>query len=56
MVHFPAYSPNTLFIHVLVIIIPDYWVTPFGNLGIIVCWRLPQAFRSYPRPSSPGSS
>ena len=29
------------------------WVAPFGYLGIIACWQLPQAFRSLLRPSSP---
>jgi hypothetical protein len=31
-------------------------VAPFGYLGIKVCSRLPQAFRSVPRPSSPPSA
>src|SRR3954453_11345945 len=29
------------------------WVAPFGHLGINACSRLPQDFRSVPRPSSP---
>jgi hypothetical protein len=29
------------------------WVAPFGHLGLSVCVRLPRAFRSLPRPSSP---
>ena len=29
------------------------WVPPFGHLGITACVRLPRAFRSLPRPSSP---
>src|SRR6185503_11560380 len=28
-------------------------VAPFGHLGLIACVRLPRAFRSLPRPSSP---
>ncbi len=28
------------------------WVTPFGNLRINACRRLPAAYRSLPRPSS----
>jgi hypothetical protein len=28
-------------------------VSPFGHLGLTACVRLPQAFRSLPRPSSP---
>ena len=31
----------------------DTWVAPFGNLGIIARWQLPQAYRSLLRPSSP---
>ena len=33
--------------------IADGRVSPFGNLGIIACVPLPQAYRSLPRPSSP---
>ena len=33
--------------------IADSRVSPFGNLGIIACVPLPQAYRSLPRPSSP---
>jgi hypothetical protein len=29
------------------------WVPPFGHLGLSACVRLPRAFRSLPRPSSP---
>ena len=29
------------------------WVPPFGDLRINACLRLPEAFRSLPRPSSP---
>jgi hypothetical protein len=32
---------------------PKGWVAPFGHLGIKACSRLPQDFRSVPRPSSP---
>ena len=35
---------------------PDYRVTPFGHPRIVGRWHLPAAFRSYPRPSSSGSS
>jgi hypothetical protein len=31
-------------------------VSPFGNLRIKVCWQLPEAYRSLPRPSSPLSA
>ena len=29
------------------------WVPPFGNPRINACLRLPEAYRSLPRPSSP---
>ncbi len=32
------------------------WVSPFGNPGIKACSRLPPAYRSVPRPSSPLSA
>ncbi len=32
---------------------PCGWVSPFGNLRINACVRLPVAYRSLPRPSSP---
>ena len=32
------------------------WVPPFGNLRINACVRLPEAYRSLPRPSSPDSA
>ena len=32
------------------------WVSPFGNLRINACVRLPEAYRSLPRPSSPVSA
>ena len=32
------------------------WVSPFGNLRIKACLRLPEAYRSLPRPSSPASA
>ena len=30
-----------------------HWVSPFGNLRIKTLWRLPEAYRSLMRPSSP---
>ncbi len=33
-----------------------HWVAPFGNLGIKDRMRLPQAYRSLPRPSSPAAA
>ena len=46
-----------LVIHALVtyhlhVILAD-WVSPFGHPRIIACLQLPEAFRSWPRPSSP---
>jgi hypothetical protein len=32
------------------------WVSPFGNLRIKACLRLPEAYRSLPRPSSPAGA
>jgi hypothetical protein len=29
------------------------WVSPFGHPRIVACLRLPEAYRSLPRPSSP---
>ena len=29
------------------------WIAPFGNPRIRICLRLPEAYRSLPRPSSP---
>ena len=29
------------------------WIAPFGNPRIKICLRLPEAYRSLPRPSSP---
>ena len=34
-------------------LLSDYWVAPFGHPGISGRLRLPPAFRSLPRPSSP---
>lgn len=33
-----------------------YWVSPFGNLRINAYVRLPEAYRSLSRPSSPVSA
>ena len=40
-------------IHPQVIPYERYWVPPFGNLRIKALWRLPEAYRSLIRPSSP---
>ena len=41
------------FIHPQVIPYERYWVSPFGNLRIKALRRLPEAYRSLIRPSSP---
>ena len=47
MFQFPGFAPFR------VIYLTIDRVAPFGNLGIIACVLLPQAYRSLPRPSSP---
>ena len=54
MFHFPGLARSSLCIQ------PECsrrsrvgWVAPFGNLRITACERLPAAYRSCPRPSSP---
>ena len=54
MFHFPQCRPmRTIFVHPQVIPYERYWVPPFGNLRIKALWRLPEAYRSLIRPSSP---
>ena len=54
MFHFPqCRSIRTIFVHPQVIPYERYWVAPFGNLRIKALWRLPEAYRSLIRPSSP---
>ena len=43
---------NTLCIHVLIHILADMKVSPFGYLRIVAYVQLPEAFRSLSRPSS----
>lgn len=43
----------TRFAHFRVTYISICWVVPFGNLWINASWRLPKAYRSLVRPSSP---
>ena len=51
MFQFPGFASAT---YVFRCTIPHRgWVAPFGHLGINACSRLPQDFRSVPRPSSP---
>jgi hypothetical protein len=47
MFHFPRFAPRR------VLTISNKWVSPFGNLRIKAFWRLPEAYRSLTRPSSP---
>ena len=49
MVHFPWFAFALRQISTL----SGRWVTPFGNPRLTGCLRLPGAFRSLPRPSSP---
>ena len=53
MVHFPRFAPSTLCVQVEVVRHDSHWVSPFGHPRIIACLPLPEAFRSWPRPSSP---
>ena len=52
MFQFPGLS--SLYLSIQYRIIPHcrYWVAPFGDPRIVVCVRLPEAFRRYLRPSS----
>ena len=52
MFHFRGFASHTLCIQVWITI--TGWVFPFGDLRIKGCVRLPEAYRSLPRPSSPG--
>ena len=52
MFHFTGFASHTLCIQVWITI--SGWVFPFGDLRIKGCVRLPEAYRSLPRPSSPG--
>ena len=53
MFHFSRCCFKLLFIHNLIHTLSHMWVSPFGYLRIKACLRLPEAFRSLPRPSSP---
>ena len=52
MFHFRGFASHTLCIQVWIPL--ARWVFPFGDLRIKGCVRLPEAYRSLPRPSSPG--
>ena len=48
MFQFPGFAP-----HIAVTGVPTGRVSPFGHPGLTACVRLPPAYRSLPRPSSP---
>ena len=52
MFQFRRCPPHTLWIQVWVTGHYASWVAPFGNPRIYACLRLPEAYRSLPRPSS----
>ena len=53
MVHFPPFAPTGLCIQPVVTEHDLCRVAPFGHPRITACLRLPEAFRSLLRPSSP---
>ena len=52
MFQFPRFPPSGLWIQPAVPGHSPRWVSPFGHPRINACWRLPEAYRSQPRPSS----
>ena len=52
MFHFPWFHFADLCIQPAITRHDSGWVSPFGNLRIIACLPLPEAYRSLPRPSS----
>ena len=53
MVHFPSLASSELCVHSGMTGHDPCRVSPFGHPRIKACLRLPEAFRSLPRPSSP---
>ena len=53
MVHFPPLAFTELCVHSGMAEHDLRRVLPFGNPRIKACLRLPEAYRSWPRPSSP---
>ena len=53
MVHFPPFASTELCIHSGMTGHDPCRVSPFGHPRIKACLRLPEAYRSLPRPSSP---
>ncbi len=56
MVHFPGFARTRLWIQRAVSGVPTGRVSPFGDPRINACLRLPEAYRSLPRPSSPAGA
>ena len=52
MVHFPGFASSSLCIQQVIARLDPGGVAPFGNPRIKACLRLPEAYRSLPRPSS----
>ena len=52
MFHFGGFASHALWIQAWIPL--ARWVFPFGDLRIKACVRLPEAYRSLLRPSSPG--
>ena len=52
MFQFPRFPSGSLCVQKPDAALSQRRVSPFGNLRIIACARLPEAFRSVPRPSS----
>ena len=52
MFQFPRFPSSILYIQLADTAGSQRWVSPFGYPRIIACTRLPEAFRSVPRPSS----
>ena len=54
MFQFPGFASPVLCIQTVIQLL--LWVSPFGDPRIKACWRLPVAYRSLLRPSSPLSA
>ncbi len=56
MVHFPPFASYRYSIHDRIPGVHTRWIPPFGNPRITDCLHLPEAYRRWPRPSSPSSA
>ncbi len=56
MFQFPRFASSGLWIHPAMVRHDSDRVSPFGHPRIGVCLRLPEAYRSLPRPSSPADA